>query len=136
MNNISLMSSGERPKSTGPQAHFFNALREGTFLIQRCTACQKCVFYPRLACTHCGVRELSWEEPSGLATVYATTVIRRRDGSDNIVLVDLDEGPRLMSTILGIAPEAVKIGMRVRANVEQYDGAERVVFSPIVGEAR
>lgn len=133
---MSAVSSVEQTNSTGPQAQFFAALRDGRFLIQRCVACRECVFYPRLICTHCGERELSWVEPSGLATVYSTTVIRRRDGSDNVVLIDLDEGPRMMSTIVGVAPEAVKIGMRVRAKIEQSGGAARVVFSAAEGDAR
>ncbi len=130
------MSSANREGSTGPQAYYFDALGRGKFLIQRCSACRKCIFYPRLACTHCGSRELSWEEPSGLATVYSTTVIRRGDSNDNVVLADLDEGPRMMSTIVGIAPEAVKIGMRIRAQLEQHDGAVRVVFAPEAGDVR
>jgi len=133
---MSAMSSVEEKNSGGPQAQFFQGLRAGRFLIQRCGSCGKCVFYSRVVCTHCGARELSFEEPSGIATVYSTTVIHRDGGKDNLVLVDLDEGPRMMSTVVGIAPEAVRIGMRVRAEIEQREGASRVVFSPIIREGR
>jgi uncharacterized OB-fold protein len=47
--------------------------------------------------------------------VYATTVAHARDGETyNIVLVDLDEGFRMMSAVVGVAPEAVAVGARVR----------------------
>jgi hypothetical protein len=66
------------------------------------------VFPPRVGPT-------AWRVSAGLGTVYATTVARARDGaSSNVVLVDLDEGFRMMSTVVGVAPEEVAIGARVR----------------------
>ncbi len=56
-----------------------------------------------------------WRVSAGGGTVYATTVARSRDGDAyNIVLVDLDEGFRMMSTLVGVAPEDVVVGARVR----------------------
>lgn len=65
------------------------------------------VFYPR-------VGEHEWRVSEGRGTVYATTTVRRR-GEDphDISLVDLDEGFRMMSRIVGVAPEDVRVGMRV-----------------------
>jgi uncharacterized OB-fold protein len=68
------------------------------------------------------VRGTDWRVSAGRGTVYATTVVRPRDGEPyGIVLVDLDEGFRMMSTVRGVAPEDVAIGARVRVVVE--DGA-------------
>jgi hypothetical protein len=66
------------------------------------------VFRPRV-----GLSE--WRVSAGRGVVYATTVAHRREGEPyNIVLVDLDEGFRMMSTVVGVAPEDVAVGARVR----------------------
>ena len=107
------------------------ALDAGQFHIQRCKACAKAIFYPRELCPHCGSDQLAWEQPSGKGTVYSTTVIRRKaeaGGDYNVVLVDLAEGPRMMSRVEGLAPADVKIGMTVKAEVIQHNGKGLVVF--------
>jgi hypothetical protein len=56
-----------------------------------------------------------WRVSAGLGAVYATTVVRPRGGEAyNLVLVDLDEGFRMMSRVVGVAPEDVRVGQRVR----------------------
>src|SRR3954453_22083646 len=57
----------------------------------------------------------TWRVSAGRGTVYATTVVRPRGGEPyNLVLVDLDEGFRMMSRVVGVPGEDVWIGMRVR----------------------
>jgi uncharacterized OB-fold protein len=74
------------------------------------------VFRPRVGPT-------VWRVSAGLGTVYATTVARPRGGEAyNIVLVDLDEGFRMMSTVVGVAPEAVAVGARVRLAWREGEG--------------
>lgn len=107
------------------------ALDAGQFQIQRCKACAQAVFYPRELCPHCGSDQLTWETPSGKGTVYSTTVIRRKPdagGDYNVALVDLAEGPRMMSRVEGMAPTDVKIGQAVQAEVIQHNGKGLVVF--------
>ena len=66
------------------------------------------VFRPR-------VGHAAWRISAGRGAVYAATVVRDRDRPPrSVVLVDLDEGFRMMSTVVGTAPEVVRIGMRVR----------------------
>lgn len=104
----------------GPEKTYQDKLAQGSFEIQRCAGCGKHVFYPRVLCPHCGAERLDWIVPSGRGTVYSTTVVRRKpaDGGDyNVALVDLDEGPRMMSRVIGIAPDAVCIGMAVKARI-------------------
>lgn len=108
-------------------------LAAGRFLIQRCGACAKHVYYPREVCPHCGSAALAWKAPQGTGTVYAVTTVRRKpaDGGDyNVSLVDLDEGVRLMSRVDQLAPGDVKIGQRVKARVQVTDGKGVVVFDP------
>jgi len=104
----------------GPDAQFAAALAQGRFQIQHCTACGQHVFYPRALCPHCGSAQLDWVEPSGVGCVYSSTTVRRKPesgGDYNVALVDLAEGPRLMSRIDGVPPDQVRIGMRVQARV-------------------
>ena len=106
----------------GPEKRYLDALAAGRFEIQKCAACSRHVFYPRVLCPHCGSDRFDWVAPSGRGTVYSTTVVRRKpaDGGDyNVCLVDLAEGVRLMSRVAGVAPQEVKIGMAVRARIAQ-----------------
>lgn len=122
---------------SGPEARYQATLAEGRFEIQRCGHCGAAQFYPRVVCTRCGSTELGWFAPSGRGTVYSTTVVRRKaaDGGDyNVALVDLAEGPRMMSQVVDVAPAAVRIGMPVTARVEAGE-VPRVVFSPMGGDA-
>jgi uncharacterized protein len=115
----------------GVQAQHQAALDEGRFLIQRCTACERHVYFPRELCPHCGAHDLAWVEPRGLGTVHAVTTVRRKPdagGDINVSLIDLDEGVRLMSRVEGIAPADVRIGQRVRARVALSEGRGLVVF--------
>jgi uncharacterized protein len=104
----------------GVQAQHQAALDEGRFLIQRCEACARHVYFPRESCPHCGADRLAWVQPRGLGTVHAVTTVRRKadsGGDYNVSLVDLDEGVRLMSRVEGVAPADVAIGLRVQARV-------------------
>jgi uncharacterized OB-fold protein len=106
--------------SPGPEKRYLDALAAGRFEIQRCAACGKHVFHPRVLCPHCGGGQLDWVAASGRGIVYSTTVVRRKsaDGGDyNVALVDLAEGPRMLSRVAGIPPEQVRIGMRVSARI-------------------
>lgn len=114
----------------GVQAYHQAAVDAGRFLIQRCTACRRHVYFPREICSHCGSCALAWVEPCGRGTVYATTVVRDRAGKEvrGIVLIDLDEGVRLMSRVEGEAPSSIRIGQRVRASVQATDGRGLLIF--------
>jgi uncharacterized protein len=122
----------------GVQAFHQLELDAGRFLIQRCTACAKHVYFPRESCPHCGSDALEWMAPQGTGTVHAVTTVRRKpaEGGDlNVSLVDLDEGVRLMSRVDNLAPDAVHIGLRVKARVQMKDGRGLVLFDAIQGAA-
>lgn len=117
--------------------HYTQRLLAGEFLIQRCDGCRKGVFYPRIACPHCGSDALAWERPSGRGTIYSSTIVRRPDskgGPYNVVLVDLDEGVRLMSTVVDAAPEEIAIGRPVTLEVANLDAGPAPVFRIASGE--
>ena len=119
------------------EKEFLEHLGAGRFMIQRSKATGQYVFYPRASAPGSGATDLEWVEPSGFGTVYTTTVIRQKPPTPNhnLALIDLQEGPRMMARVVGIAPEAVKIGQRVKARVqpaaEGSGEAPMVVFEPV-----
>ena len=116
-----------------PEKEYFEHLAAGRFMIQRSRRTGGHVFYPRVAEPGTGATDLEWVEASGHGTVYSTTVIRQKPPTPNynLSLIDLAEGPRMMSRVEGIAPEAVKIGMAVRAKVITENEQTLVVFEPV-----
>lgn len=119
-----------------PEVEFMNHLAQGRFMIQRCGDSGRFFFYPRIAEPGTGNRNVEWVEANGFGTVYSTTVVRNRppEPNHNVALIDLAEGVRLMSRVVGISPEDVRIGMRVHAKIirETEGGEERpiLVFEP------
>lgn len=115
-----------------PDADYQRFLQEGRFMIQRGRSSARHHFYPRAIEPGTGNDDLEWVPASGLGTVYSTTVVRARPPapSYNVALIDLAEGPRMMSRVEGVAPEAVAIGMAVRARIVNEDGKAFVVFDP------
>ncbi|WP_425406051.1 Zn-ribbon domain-containing OB-fold protein [Hwanghaeella sp.] len=113
---------------TGPQAAYEAFLKQGRFMIQKSASTGEYVFYPRV-CSPSGAQDLEWVEASGRGTVYAATMKRGRDGATSIVLIDLEEGPRMMSTIAGDLD--LPIGTKVIARVETTGDQPRVVFDPV-----
>ncbi|WP_298721020.1 OB-fold domain-containing protein [uncultured Ferrovibrio sp.] len=118
----------------GPEAEYRAFLEQGRFMIQRSRSTGQYVFYPRVAAPGSGATDLEWVEASGLGLIYSITVNRARTGSYNIALVDLDEGPRLMTRIEGV--ETAPIGTRVRARIVKIDGEPAVVFDIAAMEGR
>jgi len=120
-----------------PDLDYEQFLREGRFMIQRSQSSGAHVFYPRLFEPVTGVMDLEWVPASGGGTVYSTTVIRPRAPNPpyNVCLIDLDEGPRMMSRVDGIAADTVRIGMRVKARIITEADKPLVVFTPEGGAA-
>jgi uncharacterized OB-fold protein len=110
----------------GPEQRFKAFLAEGKFMIQRSRSSGRYAFYPRLALPGSGDVDLEWVQASGEGTIYSITVNRRRDGSSNVALIDLDEGVRMISTLPNV--ETAPIGTRVRARIAQLDSGPAIVF--------
>lgn len=118
---------------SAPLAIWRAHLADGRFMLQRCTACQRHVFYPRVLCPHCASDDLQWIEAVGTGTVYSTTVVARRveqGGNHNVAMIDLDEGVRVMSRVDGVPPDEVRIGWRVRHDIVLHNGEPLLVFKP------
>ena len=97
-------------------AMFWEAAATGELLVQRCTACGTCQFYPRPFCLACQAGDPEWVRAAGTGTVYAMTTVHLRvvpelEPPYVVAVVELDEGPRLVTNLVG--PRAA-IGDRVR----------------------
>lgn len=115
------------PTPSPLSAPYWQACREGRLLVQRCTACGRHQFYPRAICTQCVSEKLAWSEASGRGRVKSFTVIRRAVSAAYepevpyvVALIELAEGPTLMSNVVGCAPEAVRIGAAVRVRFDAW----------------
>jgi uncharacterized OB-fold protein len=117
---------------TGPEAQWRSALAEGRLLLQRSASDGAYAFPPRTMAPGSGSDDLEWIAASGQGTVYSVTVISPKPPLEpyNVVLVDLDEGPRVMSRVEGLAAAEVKIGMRVQARIGEHDGEPILLFDP------
>lgn len=119
---------------------FWDAIARGQLVIQHCGACGRLQHYPRPWCTACLSDVLDWQHVSGNAIVYAHTIVRRalnpafNDAVPYVyALVDLDEGVRMTTNIVGVVPDDVRIGMRVRVVFEPVaDGGHVPVFTPLL----
>lgn len=102
---------------------YWDAAAEGRLLIRRCRAagCGRAHHYPREFCPYCWSTDAGWEEAGGGATLYTWSVVHRNDlppfGSRlpyTAAVVDLDEGPRMMTEVIDCPEEKLRIGMRLR----------------------
>jgi uncharacterized protein len=112
---------------------FWNACADGRLLVQRCTACGVHQFYPRPFCLSCESTTLEWTETKGTGTIYSITTVRLPVTPDLtppylLALVDLDEGPRLLTNI---EASVASIGDRVSVSWRPRQGLPPLpVFVP------
>lgn len=123
----------ENPVEVGPQGMFKKFLRDvGKLHLQCCDACDLFFFPPRVLCPHCGGSEVKWCRVSGDGTVYASTTVRSSGSGEpdhNVAVIELDEGPRIMSTVQGASSADPLIGSRVSADISREGGNFLLVFS-------
>lgn len=109
---------------------FFDAAAEGRFLIKRCQACGEAHWYPRTICPNCHSDRTVWEESRGEGVVYTYSIMRRASAPYAIGYVTLAEGPSMLTNFVGMAPEELKIGLRVKVILQPTEGLPVPVFGP------
>ena len=127
-----------RPVPTPVSSPFWEALREERVVIQRCDDCATWVFYPRARCPHCLSDRLTWTQVAARGTVYTFSVAEQATAlpfADEVpqllAIVELDEGVRLSTTLVDVAPSAVKIGLAVEPVFDHGDdGLTLLRFRP------
>lgn len=119
------------PQSSDLSQIYWEGCRAGVLRLQRCAACERYQFYPRIICSHCESRDLHWRDTSGRGQVASFTVVRRAISSAYtapyvVALIDLIEGPRMMAAIVDVPLDQLSVGLRVEVNFESW--AEETVM--------
>jgi uncharacterized OB-fold protein len=111
---------------------FWDAAREGRFMLPRCTDCAKLFWYPRKTCPHCLSANVELVDSPGLGEVYTFSIMRRSPtGPYAIGYVKLDEGVHMMTNFVDMAPSDLQIGLRVKLRFQPTEGgAPAPVFGP------
>lgn len=119
-------SDGPLPRVNADFESYWAGAREGRLLLKRCRDCARAHFPPRWLCPYCSSTNVEWQESSGEGAVYSFTIMRRAPLPVFapklpyvVALVDLDEGARLMSNIVGPSALEVCIGERVSVFFEK-----------------
>lgn len=106
---------------------FWEAARRHELMLQRCNNCKSYIFYPRAVCPTCMSDELAWEKVSGQGSVYSYTVVHRAPAAfaDDVpyvvAIIQLAEGPRMLSHVIKCPPAQVRIGMPVQVVFEDVN---------------
>jgi uncharacterized OB-fold protein len=127
------------PVPTPETRPFFDGCAAGQLRIQRCIDCERPYFYPRPVCPHCGSARVEWFTASGDATLYSYVISHRpapgfeAEAPYAIAVVQLAEGPRMMTSIVGLSntPEALELDMPLRVRFEQRGDVSIPVFGPV-----
>jgi uncharacterized OB-fold protein len=118
---------------------FWQAARERRFLIARCRACGEAHHYPRPFCPRCWSDDVVWEDASGRATLYTYSTVFMNDlppFKERLpyvaAMVDLDEGPRVMTNVIDCDPTDLSIGMELQIDFREITEEISVpVFRPV-----
>jgi uncharacterized OB-fold protein len=127
---------GSTPLPTPDTAPYWEGAAAGELRIQQCTSCTEYYFYPRPFCPRCGSAEVVWRVTSGRATLVSYVINHRTvPPSDEplvIALVQLEEGPQMMSNIVGVEPlpENLPLDLPLHVTFEQRGEYAIPMFTP------
>ncbi len=116
-----------KPVPTPETRHFWDGTKAGELRLQRCNACSHTYFPPRPFCPECGNREVTAYAASGKAILYSYVIHHRAipgfPAPYAIAVVELDEGPRMMTNIVECpqTPEALALDMKLEVVFEPMD---------------
>lgn len=115
------------------------AAKDGRLLVKRCASCGRVHQYPRPFCPHCWSADVEWEQASGRGVVYTYSTVHVNDLPPfaekvpyTVAIVELDEGPRVMTNLVDVDGAELRIGMPVEVTfVEQTDEFTLAMFRPV-----
>jgi len=120
------------PSPTGLNAELYAFWAQGQLRLQRCTRCRAWRHPPRYRCAACGSAEVSWELASGRGHVFSWTITHRAvdpafEPPYAIVVVELEEGPRLVGSLAGIENSELRLDLPVVVELEAASDTIRLV---------
>lgn len=120
------------PQPITPEAKpYWDGLKEGKLMLPKCGECGHTFFYPRVLCPKCQSRSIQWVQASGKGTLHSFGIGHQSFNKAFkaptpyiLALVQLDEGPRMMSNLINVAPDpkVVKCDMPVEVVFHQLTG--------------
>ncbi|MCH8086897.1 MAG: Zn-ribbon domain-containing OB-fold protein [Chloroflexi bacterium] len=118
--------TGALPTPTPETKPYWDALKEHRLLIQRCKECQRAYFYPRPFCPQCFSFNVEWFEASGQGKLYSFVINHRPAPGFGpepyvIAVVELDEGPRMMTNLIDVEPDPDKISCDMPVRIVYED---------------
>jgi uncharacterized OB-fold protein len=127
------------PTMTPWSAPFWEGCHRGELLVQKCQDCLSFVFYPKLYCPECLSSNLEWVKASGKGKIYSHMTVYAFQPTEFAVdvpyvvaIVELEEGVRMMSNIVGCAPDSIRCDMEVRVVFEKAtDEITLAKFAPV-----
>jgi len=136
------MSDPRRPLPRADEfdtKEFWAATKDKKFTYQQCDSCNTIVFYPRRHCTGCTDGTLQWKTSKGRGTIYTFSVVRqsyhpffRNQVPYAVAWIDMDEGPRILSNVVGVKDPLndLKIGQAVEVEWEEHEELNIPLFKP------
>jgi uncharacterized OB-fold protein len=116
------------PVPTATSAPFWDGLRHDEVRLQRCGDCEAWVFYPRSHCPRCLGTSLGWHTVSGRGRLHTYTVARQPtsphfagQAPQLLAIVELEEGPRLTTTLVGVEPGDLRVDLAVEPVFDHVD---------------
>jgi uncharacterized OB-fold protein len=118
------------PRPMAESQEFWAGCNNEQLLLSECRTCHNLFYYPRIACPRCGGQDLGWRASAGRGKVHTYSHVHTSffgatwedELPYTVVVVDLDEGPRLLSRLIGDDREAVKTGMRIKLDFVEIEG--------------
>ena len=129
------------PHPLAPEAKpYWEGLKQNKLMLPKCNDCGKAHFYPRVICPHCHSRKISWVEASGKGKLYAFEILHRSFNPAVktplpyvLAMIELEEGPRMLSNLINIKPDPALIRCDMPVNVvyvKQNDNFTLPFFQP------
>jgi uncharacterized OB-fold protein len=124
------MPESTRPKPlpviTEESRPFWEGCQQGKLLLQYCSECHQYQFYPRLYCMQCSSNTLRWVEANGYGVIYSYTIIHQNKSPEfahdtpyNVAIVQLEEGPRMLSNIVDVGATELRVDLPVTVVFDQ-----------------
>jgi uncharacterized OB-fold protein len=117
------------PEPSAESAPFWAAAQENRLVIPRCKSCSTTWFPPTHACPSCGSNDHVWVPASGRGTIFSFVVVHRvyHPGFAGrvpyvVAVIELEEGPRLLSNVVGVPPASIRCDMPVRVTFDERRG--------------